>query len=250
MTELIVIALAGFLSAIIKNGVGVGSGIFLLPTLSLVFPAKVALGIGAPLMLGSDILGLRYYWRQWSTQDIKRLALPALLGMLLGTWLIPIIPTSLFNAGVGIFGMLYAVFLLFPQARCIERIKKCCTFAQSMPAGSSAIFYGTFGGIATIMAHAGGLVWSMYLMTTCTDRRIFVGTIVCMFCVTNTYKVLAYLNIGLLTLDQLFMAALALPAIYLGAFVGNWVNKNVNQLTFKRMVLVTIFIVSASLLCK
>ena len=58
--EVCIVALAGFCSGIIKNGVGVGSGIFLLPTLALAFPAKVALGLGAPLMLASDIIGMRY----------------------------------------------------------------------------------------------------------------------------------------------------------------------------------------------
>ena len=59
------LAAAGFLSGLIKTGVGVGSGLVLLPTLALVFPAKVALGLGAPMLLASDIIGLHYYWKQW-----------------------------------------------------------------------------------------------------------------------------------------------------------------------------------------
>ena len=64
-SNIVIISIAGFFSGVIKTGVGVGSGIFLLPTLSLAFPAKIALGLGAPMLLASDIIGLRYYWKQW-----------------------------------------------------------------------------------------------------------------------------------------------------------------------------------------
>ena len=49
---IIVIAVSG--SAVIKNSVGIGAGVFLLPVLTLVLPPKIALGLGAPAMLISD----------------------------------------------------------------------------------------------------------------------------------------------------------------------------------------------------
>jgi len=51
--EIIIISIAVVGSAIIKNGGGVGAGIFLLPFLALVLPPKLALGLGAPAMLMS-----------------------------------------------------------------------------------------------------------------------------------------------------------------------------------------------------
>lgn len=248
LKEYLVIAAAGFLSAIIKNGVGVGAGIFLLPVLALAFPAKVALGIGGPLMLGSDILGIRNYWRQWSSRTIVRLMLPAVPGLIIGTWLIPIIPAPLFRAGVGIFGMLYALCLFFGRTRGMAALRQRLPSCR-LPDAAGAAFFGALGGVATVLAHAGGLVWSMYLMTTCHDRRVFVGTIVCMFCLTNIYKVIAYLNIGVLTPEHFFLTLLAMPAIFLGAAIGNIANKKVNQELFRRVVLGVIFVVSASLVC-
>ena len=56
------LAAAGFLSGLIKTGVGVGSGLVLLPTLALVFPAKVALGLAhlccwLPTLLACTTIG-------------------------------------------------------------------------------------------------------------------------------------------------------------------------------------------------
>ena len=87
------LAAAGFLSGLIKTGVGVGSGLVLLPTLALVFPAKVALGLGAPMLLASDIIGLHYYWKQWlPRRELTRLFLAIIPGLFIGIVLLPMIP--------------------------------------------------------------------------------------------------------------------------------------------------------------
>ncbi len=249
LMELSTIAAAGFLSALIKNGVGVGSGIFLLPVLTLVFPAKTALGIGAPIMLGSDIIGLRNYWREWaSTRELLWLLVPAVPGLLLGTWLIPVIPGHVFRMGVGVFGMAYALGMLFPRSRIVTACTRLLPRPRPGARRCSAVFYGMLGGIATVMCHAGGLVWSLYLLSTQKDRRVFVGTIVLSFAITNLYKTFAYLHIGILDTQTLLIIALSLPAIYLGSFFGNILNKRSHHRMFRIAVLVVIFIVSLLLM--
>ncbi len=247
--ELSTIAIAGFLSAIIKNGVGIGSGIFLLPVLSLVFPAKIALGIGAPIMLGSDIIGLRNYWKEWaSTRELLWLLVPAVPGLLLGTWLLPIIPGHAFRMGVGIFGMTYAMGMLFPRSHIVTAFTRLLPRPRPGIERYSAVFYGMLGGIATVMCHAGGLVWSLHLLSTQKNRRVFVGTIVLSFAITNIYKTAAYVKIGILDTQTLLIAILSLPAIYIGSWAGNILNKKANHQIFRMSVLVAIFIVSLLLI--
>ncbi len=80
-----VLALATAASSLIKNGAAVGSGIFLLPVLALVFPPKIALGLGAPVMLASDLMGIRNYWGEWDDwHEILRIILAASVGIALG----------------------------------------------------------------------------------------------------------------------------------------------------------------------
>lgn len=59
------------------------------------------------------------------------------------------------------------------------------------------------GGFSTVLAHAGGLVWSMYLLTAARDRRIFVGTTVILFFVTNIYKTVSYIYIDIISPEVL-----------------------------------------------
>ncbi|SHN60320.1 sulfite exporter TauE/SafE family protein [Desulfovibrio litoralis] len=245
ITEISIVAFAGLCSGIIKNGVGVGSGIFLLPTLSLAFPAKVALSLGAPLMLASDVIGMRYYWKQWiNTPELMRILLSAIPGLILGTILLPIIPGKLFNLSVGIFGMFYAVGMLFPSFLPIVLLKKLFAVINVKYADKQIYIYGAMGGVATVLAHAGGLVWSLYLVTRNLDKRVFVATIVVMFFITNTYKTIAYMYIDMLTKDMLLSIIPAIPFVFLGSYLGNLANKKLNNVLFRKLVLVTIFIVS------
>jgi uncharacterized membrane protein YfcA len=246
--EIIIIAIAAFLSAIIKNGVGVGAGIFLLPVLSLVFPAKTALGLGGPIMLASDLIGMRYYWKEWvSTKEFLKILLPAVPGMLIGTWLIPVIPSNIFRSAVAIFGTSYALMLLFPQWPPFMMFKSISTQVSPKNLTLRAIFYGFFAGVATVVAHAGGLVWSIYLMSIDIEKRKFVGTIVLLFAVTNTYKTGAYVFLGLISISTLMNLFLIFPIIFIGCYIGNMFNKRIDKILFRKIVLVTIFIVSACL---
>ena len=246
--DICIIAVAGFCSGLIKTGVGIGSGVFLLPTLSLAFPAKTALGLGAPLMLASDIIGLRFYWKQWtSSSELLRIMLAAVPGLLVGTILLPIIPAMGFRIGVGVFGMTFALCHLFPGFAPVVLLKSSMSGINKQLEGRQIYFYGALGGIATVLAHAGGLVWSLYLMTSIKDRRIFVGTIVLMFFITNIYKTVAYVFIGTISIEELMAVLPAIPAVWAGSAIGNAANKRMNQEFFRRLVLVVVLLVSAKL---
>jgi len=240
--------LAGFFSGIIKTGVGIGSGIFLLPTLALAFPAKIALALGAPLMLASDTIGLRFYWKQWMPRhELLRIMLAAVPGLLIGALLLPIIPADGFRVAIGIFGMTYAISHLFPGFAPVRWLKNSLGGINHYLENKQIYFYGALGGAASVLAHAGGLVWSLYLMTTVKDRRIFVGTLVLMFFITNIYKTIAFWAIGLLSSQDFLAILLAVPAVWLGSAIGNVANKSMNQEFFRKLVLVVIFLVAAKI---
>ncbi len=246
--DLLIISLAGFCSALIKTGVGVGAGIFLLPTLAMAYPAKIALGIGAPIMLVSDVIGLRLYWKQWAdNMTLKKLLASAIPGMVIGTILLPIIPNELFKIFIGVFGMIYAFNMLFPEFALAKAFKQGANVFNKNFEGKQIYIFGFGGGFATVLAHAGGLVWSLFLHSAIPDKRTFVGTIVLMFFLTNIYKTVAYLYIDILQVDYLFSVLIAVPAIFIGSIVGNTLNKKMNVALFRKIVLILIFAVSFKL---
>jgi len=246
--ELVVVIIAGFLSGLIKNGVGVGSGVFLLPALALVFPAKLALGLGAPLLLATDFVGLRYYWKQWMERGkLIRLMLAAVPGILVGSMLVANIPAKEFKLVVGLFGTFYALFQLFPNFGPFVLFKTQFIRAISFFADKQVYFYGALGGLVAIIAHAGGLIWSIYMMSVIRDKRIFVGTMVIICLFSDTYKTVTFLYLGLLTPDFLIAILPAIPAVWIGSAIGNLANKRMHSTMFRTLVLAVILLVSLTL---
>ena len=247
-TEIAVVIVAGFLSGIIRSGTGAGVGLFLLPTMALAFPAKIALALGAPLLLATDVFGLRYYWKEWIERSLLlRLLLAAVPGVIAGTVLVSIIPAREFMLGVGLFGSSCALFQLFPNFVPFVLFKKNFVRATSSLAEKEIYCYGSLGGVSTVIAHSGGLIWTIYLMNVVRDRRIFVGTTVIIYLITDTYKTFAFLYLGLLSPDSLFAVLPAIPAVWLGCFIGNKANRHLRDAIFRKIVLVVILLGSLKL---
>jgi len=241
------VALVG--SAVIKNGVGIGAGLFMLPFLAMVMDSKLALAIGAPAMLISDIVGLKTYWGEWDAEELKRLIPTGIAGVILGGYLVNIIPGSWFALGIGILSVFFAGFQLLKP---VFRWGSPKSHAENASVavrrrGFGAWIFGFLGGLASAIAHAGGMVMSMYMIETLKEKRRFVATFIFFMFGTNIMKLLTYLQIGILTSDVAVWVGVMSPLIICGGFFGNYLNKRVSQEIFRMVVLVIILVIGARL---
>ena len=243
-----IIAIAAVGSAVIKNGVGIGAGIFMLPFLSLVLPAKLALGLGAPIMLVSDIAGVVYYWKEWNKKELFLLLPPAFLGVILGASMIKAIPNELFRFWVGLFAIVFSSYELLKLKLSKPKASGGRENWVSKRKKTLAVLSGFLGGIASSVIHAGGLVMSVYLIQNSKDKRAFVGTFVLFFAIMNSLKVMVYLRIDILTAKMALLVVGISPLIILGGFLGNTLNKRVSQKTFRVAILAAILIIGITLL--
>jgi uncharacterized membrane protein YfcA len=242
---LIGVAMVG--SAIIKNGVGIGAGIFMLPFLAIALPSKLALGIGAPAMLISDIVGIKAYWGEWDARELKRLVPTGIVGVLLGGYLINIIPGAWFRLGIGIIAVLFAAIqLLKPMLQRRGGKPPSVTAPATIRSyGFAAWLFGFLGGLASSIAHAGGMVMSMYMLQKETDKRRFVATFVFFFATMNLMKLMTYFKIGILTSEVAIWVAVMSPLIICGGVFGNVLNRRISQSIFRTVVLAIILAIGA-----
>jgi uncharacterized membrane protein YfcA len=247
--EIVIIAVAVFGSAVIKNGVGVGAGIFLLPFLALALPPKLALGLGAPAMLISDIVGVKNYWGEWDRKELMILIPLASLGVILGTYLIKIAPDTLFKQGIGIFALTFSSFHIIKMIRGRYYGKKDVNITEREFTGSKAYsaLFGLLGGVASTVAHAGGLMMSVYMLQKRSNPRIFVATFVLFFAFINLFKIAAYAKIDIINMQVMIIVAMLSPVIIFGGMIGNILNKKFSQELFRFIVLILIFIIGLRL---
>lgn len=244
-----ILSITTFASCVIKTGAGIGSGLFVTPVLSLAFPTKMALGLAAPMMFLSDFISLKYYWKEWTEWRVARdLFIGALAGLSIGAFLITIIPAESFRAGLGIFAIGYALWQLWKLYFTKEKPGH-QSLAQRHPVLDKILMFavGIFGGIASALAHSGGLVWSTYMMTKA-QKRSFVASLMLMFAASNTYKIITFFTIGILEWSSIPWVLATFPFILLGSYLGNWLNRRISQRVFKLIILCIIFILGITLL--
>lgn len=241
-----VVLFAIFGSAVIKNSVGIGAGIFMLPVLALVLPVKVALGLGAPAMLLSDVMGCRSYFKEWSNKEVLMILPAALIGIGLGAFLVDVLPSGPFCKVVGGMAVLFALVSL----RNLYFVAKPASAPAWLHSRPSGISIGFLGGVVTTLAHAGGIVWSVYLIQKKLPKREFVGTIVFLFLITNLLKTVSYLFIGILNTDGLFTVLVSIPFIIVGGLAGNYLNKRMPLQIFRCVVLLIIAVMGLDLMLK
>lgn len=250
LTQMVILGAATAASSIITNGTAVGSGIFLLPVLALVFPAKTALGLGAPIMFVAELVGLRLYWREWDDwRDISLLLAAATLGIVLGSCVISIVPNHLFKIGIGIFVSCVSLYQLIKNSSAWKKFRSRRNSAESntIPGKVACGVIGFLGGVATVLAHAGGAVWSTYYVRKRMDKRTFVATLILVFVLSNIFKMAAYLQIGILTTETTLIVLAMSPIVILSGMFGNFLNKRVNPVLFRTLVLLFILVSGISL---
>lgn len=249
LLELVIIIVAVVGSAVIKNGVGVGAGIFLLPFLSLILEPKVALGLGAPAMLISDIVGVRIYWLEWDKKELMLLVPFALLGVVLGALVVKATPNEIFKFWVGIFAIGVSAYNLYKQKFGADSKKKGLeTGITDKENKKLTSLFGFLGGAASTIIHAGGMIMSIYLLHRRKEKRAFVGTFILFFAIINTSKMVSYVGIGILSASTMLLVLALAPLIVVGGLTGNALNKRIPQETFRAIVLVIIFLIGVRLL--
>jgi len=249
--EIIICLIAVVGSAVIKNGVGVGAGIFLLPFLALVFPPKLALGLGAPAMLISDLVGVKNYWGEWDTKELRLLLPLALVGVVFGCFLIEITPDTLFKQCVGVFALLFSSvhlskMILFRYSN--RKTPEKPPAEESKWKNISTVLFGFVVGVAGTVAHAAGLMMSVHMIQKSGNPRIFVGTLILFFAIMNIFKLVAYSSIGIISYQTMLLVGALSPAIILGGYAGNALNKKIPQELFRLIVLLLIFFIGIRLL--
>ncbi|MEM4540580.1 MAG: sulfite exporter TauE/SafE family protein [Archaeoglobaceae archaeon] len=243
---LVIYLLAATSSAIVKTGTGVGAGIFLLPILSLVLDPKAALGVGAPIMLVSDIIGIRLYWKEWETHEILLIIPPSIFGVVIGVIFVDLISSAVFKYWIGVFAISYVSYYF------IIRIKKNFSiFKKEWNLGRGfGIIFGFLGGFLSTISHAGGVILSIYLTAKDINKRCFVGVFVFFFLVTNTLKTFGYILVGIISFRDILIVLMLSPFIVLGGYFGNFLNKKISQTIFRDLIYIIILISGLKLFFK
>ena len=245
--EAVVLVAVAWLSGFLSGTIGFASGVLPAAALSLVLPPAEAVPLLAPLVLASAALGLAFHWKRWERPYVFILLPPILVGTWAGTAFLSEAPASLVSRVVAVFVTVVALqelgrrFTGGGEPSWLQRA------VGSVPGG---LLLGLVSGVASAVAHAGGVVAAAYLMCAGLRRGPFTSTVLLILLLADAAKLIMFWDAGLLTMEMAGPLAWAMPFLLLGAYSGRRVWHHLSPIQFRTAVAATLLGVGLFLLVK
>ena len=119
---------------------------------------------------------------------------------------------------------------------------------KAKPNTGKGVFWGIVAGFTSFVSHAGGPPYQMYTLPLRMDKRLFAGTAVVFFSVTNAVKLVPYFLLGQFNTQNLATSAVLLPLAPVATLTGVWAVKRISQEGFYKVTYAAVLLVSLKLI--
>jgi uncharacterized membrane protein YfcA len=217
---------------------GFGAGLIAVGTMALLLPElKDAVVLLLLVNLPAELWVVGSSWRQISWRGVLMIFVGVALGIPLGTWWLRSADPGSLLVLLGIF--LVAVGSVFLVVRAPD---------GRTTAPWTAAPVGLLSGVLTGLFGTGGPPLILYYQFSGADKAAFRGHLMAIFLLMTTVRVPSYVVFGLVTAPRLWSALAVMPAVILGAIVGNGIHLRIDEETFRRLVSAALLIIGLVLL--
>lgn len=197
-----------------------GLGLLALPLMSLVVSPVQAAAIMLPILLVQDVVTVWAYRRTWSGRALTLIAPGVIVGILLGYLLAAQVSDAAVKLAIGLISVVFAARRLW-QERGAEKP------AATRPGLAASSFWGVICGFTSMIAHAGGPPFQMYILPQRLARDVFVGTGAVFFAAVNWIKVPPYMALGQFTPGNVATSTALFPVALASTLAGVWLVRRV-----------------------
>ena len=217
---------------------GFGAGLIAVGTMALLLPElKDAVVLLLLVNLPAELWVVRSSWQRISWRGVLVIFVGVAIGTPLGTSLLRwgdprflLIVLGVFLVAVG------AVFLFIRDTR--ERQM------SRWVAGP----VGVISGVLTGLFGTGGPPLILYYQLQGVDKAAFRGNLMAIFLLMTAVRVPSYAVFGLITAPRMWSALAVMPAVLLGALIGNSIHLRIEETTFRRLVSAALLLIGLLLL--
>jgi uncharacterized membrane protein YfcA len=224
------------LAAAAALGIGIGkaglAGMSLVHVLifAFLFGAKESTGVVLPMLLVGDIFAVRAFHQHARWDYVRRMLLPACLGVIVAAWFMRGLNEAIYKPIIG-------WIILTLSALQVARMQRPEWFGNVPHARWFAWTIGLIAGAATMLANAAGSVFAIYGLAVGLPKMEFVGTSAWFFLNINAFKVPFSIGLGLIHGETILLNALLIPAIMAGLLAGRWLTRHIPQRIFDLLLL-------------
>lgn len=218
-----------------------GVGMIHVLIFAFVFGARQSTGMLLPLLVVGDVFAVRLFGGQVQWPYFRRLLLPALIGVVVGWWMMDYLDEATFKPliGVIILGLTLTQIARLWRPRLFDHVPHKVWFAWML---------GLLAGVTTMLANAAGPIVALYLLAVSLPKYKLIGTSAWFFFVLNVLKLPFSASLGLIDVGTLALNAAFTPAVALGMAGGRWLVHRVPQRIFDSILLVLTAVVALRLI--
>jgi uncharacterized membrane protein YfcA len=205
------IALLGvFAASVLRGFTGFGFGLAAVPLLSLALPPAQVVPFVVVLQVVVGVGGLRAAWRQCDWRAVRGLAPGVLLGIPLGLAVLTAFPPNTVRLAIGLV-IAASVLLLWRGAHLPSNPSRVLTMAVGLLSGA-------ISGLASM----GGPPVVVYLLALGHGAAVVRASSIVYFMLSGLTSMAAMSIRGLIDREILLWSVAAVPALYVGSWLGTW----------------------------
>ncbi|MCC6613591.1 MAG: sulfite exporter TauE/SafE family protein [Anaerolineae bacterium] len=218
-----------------KGGLGAALVVLCIPLLSLVMPVTQAISLTLPLLIFADVFALVAFWKLWDMHYVKLLLPPAIVGILVGTYLLATLDELTLRRVVGGFVLFFVIYKVAIEPRLAN--------VTYHPKDWHGTIVGAIAGFGSALANVGGPPFTIYMLFQQDVTPVaFAGTATLLFAIVNALKLPGLIAAQKFDLNDLLSVLWALPVIPIAVFVGRWAVKRLDRRRFDQIMLAVLTI--------
>ena len=234
------LVVAALVAGVLRTTLGVGAGIFLTATMSLLFEPRRVLGAMAVIQIAFDVSAGYHFRGQWDRRLLRPLIPSTVAGVLVGTWLVATAPGPTLRTVMGVGLVAYTA---------LQLVREWQQGGESRGAGlGAAVAVGILSGAASALVNVSGVILALYLQRIRLPQGIFLGTLTATQFVQDIIKLVAYRQVGLLGVEEVGLSLPFIPLIFVGGVIGMRLNRYISPVLFGRLLLVFVLLSGVRLL--
>jgi uncharacterized protein len=205
------------------------AGVLAGPLLAAALGPTAATGFMVPLLILGDLFALARYRQHADWGLIRRIVPGVLLGFVLTAVLFVALSLTALSRVIGVLILASVVLEVWRRRTPVE--------PPDRPHPAAALFFGSLAGMTTMAANAGGTAMTLYLVSLRVPMLAFMGTSAWFFFVLNVLKVPIVGSLGFITAESLLAGLWFAPLIVVGALVGIWTFRRMDERVFTAVAL-------------
>lgn len=227
-----------FISEVIGTVGGFGSSVFLIPLAGFFFDFKMVLAVTAVMHVFSNISKLILFYKGIDKRLLLLIGLPAVIFVLIGSWLTTVLFLKYAELILGIFLVLFSAFFFW---------KPDFQLKQTKP---NAIIGGGVSGFLAGFIGTGGAVRGLSLAAFNLEKNTFIATSAAIDFFVDTSRAIVYLSNDYLEKEYYAMIPILILIAFAGSYAGKLVLKVLSNAQFKKIVLTLVFLIGIIMIWK